>query len=156
MGFNVIDNGDFCRRAEAVLNRASACNPILARALAMIGNAAIVRMRVFTGLRPTRPCRVCPALRRHRSRGKFLRGQWWRGRAITWTGMRQSSKTIAPEGNREAPPSQRCAERQAGCGSWQGNKNTPITVYLGKISSVLSRPGFRAHTTQVSLKFPER
>ena len=58
---------------------------------------------------------------------------------------------IAPDANREAPPSQRCPERQAGCGSWQGNKNTPITVYLRKFPAVgLSRPGFRAHTMQVS------
>ena len=63
---------------------------------------------------------------------------------------------IAPEGNREAAPSQRYAERQAGCGAWQGIKNTPITGLSRNNSSVLSRPGFRAHTTQVSLKFPER
>ena len=47
---------------------------------------------------------------------------------------------IAPEANREAVASQRCLERQAGCGSWQGNKNTPITVYLGKFAVFFHDP----------------
>ena len=63
------------------------------------------------------------------------------GRRVTARArMRPSSKAIAPEGNREAPPSQRCAERQTGCGAWQGNKNTSITVYLGKFPAVCHAP----------------
>ena len=47
---------------------------------------------------------------------------------------------IAPESNREAAPSQRCPERAAGCGSRQGMKNTPITIYLGKFAVYFHDP----------------
>ena len=89
---------------------------------------------------------------RRRIAAVFIRGR----RVTALARMRQSSKTVAPEANRKAAASQRCQERQAGCGSWQGIKKQADNDLSRKISSGISHPGLRAHTTQVSLKFPER